>query len=191
MVPVPQAMQIILDQCKPMVQTATTNVDRDLIGSIAADDVYAAVEVPAFDASFVDGYAVRGKPISYKRVRNYKSLAPIDINCELLVTHDPLKLLMSTEGHLQYAVRITTGSIVPNEANAIVMVEDTELVEQAVSDGAEMRIRIVPGAQSPNPGDFVRRRGSDISRGSKVSAVYLHSKLIKAFCIISCYQVDL
>lgn len=120
------------------------------LGRVLARDVVAAVDAPPFDRSNVDGFAVRaadtvgavdGAP---KRLR---------LNGEVIACgHAPVLGVQPGT-----ATAIATGGVLPRGADAVVMIEHTELVE----DGApsiEIRRAIVPG-------QFVSFAGSDMARG--------------------------
>ena len=84
----------------------------DALGQVLAQDAVAAEAIPAFPASIMDGFAMRST--------NAPGKYPVD---ELLGTtaggeaHGPLR-----EGHIRY---ITTGAPLPEGADTVVKVEDT------------------------------------------------------------------
>ncbi|XP_023335132.1 gephyrin [Eurytemora carolleeae] len=120
------------------------------LGRILAQDVLASDPLPPFPASIKDGYAViSGDGAGVRTVRG-ESSAGYDPDME------PLK-----PGEI---VRINTGAPVPPGADAVVMVENTKLV-QATSDGEEISVEILV---SPTPGLDIRPVGSDISEYEKV-----------------------
>ena len=61
--------------------------------------------------------------------------------------------------------RIATGAPLPAGADAVVMVEDTELVQATADQREEKVVRIKRGVKA---GENVRPRGSDIAVGEKV-----------------------
>lgn len=124
------------------------------LGRVLAQDVVAAVDVPAFDRSSVDGFAVRAadtlgaSPDRPVRLR---------LNDEVLAAgHAPT--LSVAEGT---ATVIATGGMAPRGADAVVMVERTEFVE----DEAGCWITLEGPA---SPGQFVASAGSDIGMGETV-----------------------
>ncbi len=111
----------------------------DCYGRVLAEDLVAPRDLPAWPASAVDGYAVRAA----------------DAGSRLQVVGE------SAAGHpfsgaLEpgTAARILTGGVLPEGADAVVMVEDTVLYGDLVSIPA----RIAPGANFHQP-------GADLSRG--------------------------
>ncbi|MDJ0522120.1 MAG: molybdopterin biosynthesis protein [Planctomycetota bacterium] len=119
-------------------------------GRVLSADVVAPGDVPAFDRSNVDGFAVQAKDTFGASEREPVTLTllgqPIDAG------HAP-----EVELEPGTACVIATGGVVPRGADAIVMVEDTE------SDGQTVRISspVAPGAR-------ISIAGSDIARGELV-----------------------
>lgn len=117
-------------------------------GYILADDVYASVPLPPFNASVKDGYAV----IAEKGAGLRKVLAKTSVAGGRTVS--------KLTGLPDYCVRISTGACVPEGANAVVQVEDTQLVERTEEGDEEALIRITT---EPKVGQDIRPIGSDIA----------------------------
>jgi molybdopterin molybdotransferase len=109
------------------------------LGRVLAEDVTSAIDVPPFDSSGMDGYAVVAGPE-----------AELEVIDEARAGHPASEAVRPGT-----AVRISTGAVVPEGANAVVPVERTTAVT-----GAE-RVR-VPAAEV---GANIRRRGEDIHAG--------------------------
>jgi putative molybdopterin biosynthesis protein len=113
-------------------------------------DVVAAVDAPPFDRSNVDGFALRAADTI-----GAGDSAPkfFTLNTEVIASgHAPaLEVKPGT------ATTIATGGVIPRGADAVVMVEQTELMEQGTP-----RIELRRAAA---PGQFVSYAGSDIARG--------------------------
>lgn len=143
LMPLDEALSTLLQQITPLTgveSVATFDAD----GRVLAEDVVSALQVPAFDNSSMDGYAVR---------------------CEDLVPGAVLSVTQRIPaGHqgqpLQpgQVARIFTGAPVPAGADAIVMQEQVEVVE----DGDTPRVRFLHQAQV---GEWIRRSGEDIRQG--------------------------
>jgi putative molybdopterin biosynthesis protein len=121
------------------------------LGRVLAHDVTAPVDAPPFDRSGVDGFALRAadtvgaSDASPRRLR---------LNAEVIASgHRPM-----IEVREETATTIATGGVVPRGADAIVMVEQTELIEEAGSPAVEIR-------RAVSPGQFISYAGSDIARG--------------------------
>ncbi|MFT5469379.1 MAG: molybdopterin molybdotransferase [Verrucomicrobiales bacterium] len=118
---------------------------RDALGAYAAEDIAAKLALPGFDNSQVDGYAVRAREAFHGARLNISGKQPAGANRGLTVSHGE-------------AIRIFTGAPIPNEVDAVVMQEDTEIFSKG-------RIRIREGVDE---GDFIRRKGSDLCVGQKI-----------------------
>ena len=151
MVPIDDARRLVLASCPPL---APVEIDIDEVtGLVLARDVVAAEHVPPFANTAVDGYAVRADDTAD---------APVDLAVvgELAAGAAPSGAVGPGQ-----AVRIMTGAPMPPGADAVVMVEETELLgDRAVLDGSvDVRIR-----SSVSIGDAVRGVGSDVRAGDTV-----------------------
>ena len=120
------------------------------LGRVLAHDVVAAVDAPPFDRSNVDGFALRAADTI-----GASDIAPkkFTLNGEVIACgHAPA--LEVTPGT---ATAIATGGVIPRGADAVVMIEQTELL----GDGAPM----IELRRATAPGQFVSYAGSDIARG--------------------------
>ncbi len=124
------------------------------LGRILADDVVADVDVPAFDRSNVDGFAVRAAD-TFGAMEEKPRVARL--NSEVLSPGvEPRETVLPGT-----VTTIATGGMLPRGADAVVMVEHTELIET----GNEMTLEIT---HPVSPGKFVTFAGTDISRGETV-----------------------
>lgn len=112
----------------------------DALGRVLAEDVTSGIPVPPFDSSAMDGFAVQSGPAAER-----------DLVGEARAGH-PFAGAVSSGS----AVRISTGAVVPEGADAVVPVERTTAAEDRVS---------VPDSR---PGQNIRRAGEDIPRGAVV-----------------------
>jgi molybdopterin molybdotransferase len=122
----------------------------EALGRRLAQDVTAADAVPGFDRSTVDGFAVRARDTFGAS----ESLpAYLDVTGEVLMGRE-------AAGHLGtgQAWRIPTGGMLPPGADAVVMVEYTE----------ELDDRTIGVTRPVAPGDNMVRAGEDIVPGAKV-----------------------
>jgi putative molybdopterin biosynthesis protein len=120
----------------------------DALGQALAADVVSPIDVPPFDRSNVDGFAVRSADLA-----SAGEATPVRIvlNDETIACGTaPMQPVSSGT-----ATSIATGGPVPRGADAIAMVEHT----QPVGDSA-IEIR-----RAASPGQFVSYAGSDIARG--------------------------
>jgi putative molybdopterin biosynthesis protein len=116
-----------------------------------AADVVAPVDAPPFDRSNVDGFAVRAADTA-----GASDGAPrrLTLNAEVVACGvEPAVEVMSGT-----ATAIATGGVIPRGADAIVMIEHTELIEHDTAPAIDVR-------QAVGSGQFVSYAGSDIARG--------------------------
>jgi molybdopterin molybdotransferase len=119
-------------------------------GRVVASDVRSEVDLPLFRNAQMDGFAVRASDVAHVPVA-------LEVAGDVPAGHEvPLILAAGT------AIRIMTGAPVPSGADAVVPVEDTELVLGRDDDleGAVVEIR-----RPRKRGEYVRERGSDLRRG--------------------------
>jgi molybdopterin molybdotransferase/putative molybdopterin biosynthesis protein len=117
---------------------------------VLAHDVIAAVDAPPFDRSNVDGFAVRAADTVGASDSRPKVLA---LNAEVIACgFAPAITVMPGT-----CTAIATGGVIPRGADAVVMIEQTELIEQGA---ARIELR-----RAAAPGQFVSYAGSDIARG--------------------------
>ncbi len=122
----------------------------EALSRVLAHDIVAAVDAPPFDRSNVDGFALRAADTLGASPGAPKLLR---LNSEVIACGDNPALEVS-HGR---ATTIATGGVIPRGADAVIMVEQTELIE----DG-EPRIELQRAAA---PGQFISYAGSDIARG--------------------------
>ena len=122
----------------------------DALGRILAHDVVALADAPPFDRSNVDGFAVRAADTIGATDSRPKVLT---LNAEVIACgHEPK---LDVGGAT--ATALATGGIIPRGADAVVMIEHTELIERGVP-AIEVR-------RPASPGQFISYAGSDIARG--------------------------
>ena len=118
----------------------------DAVGRVTVEDITAPIDLPPFDSSAMDGYAVDATDLQNTSL---KQLAVVD---------------QSAAGHPAQrtagagnAIRVFTGAVLPDGANAVVLQEDVIRNGDAVALTEPVRI-----------GQHVRQRGGDIRRGESL-----------------------
>ena len=128
----------------------------DSLTRVLAEDVVSDVDLPPFDNSSMDGYAVRAEDVHG---------ASPDQPAQLPVVGDipagqPTQVILPPGA----ATRIMTGAVMPAGADTVVPVEDTDDGGRGASP--------VPGSvmirRSLDRGAFVRYAGDDVKRGERV-----------------------
>jgi molybdopterin molybdotransferase len=111
-------------------------------GRVLARDVVSRIDVPPLDNAQMDGYALRSAEVADFPVR-------LPVSLRITAGQAPGVLPSGT------AARIFTGAPIPQGCDAVVMQEDAQAEEGQVL----LRRR-------PQPGQWIRRAGSDIALGS-------------------------
>lgn len=154
-----EALEIIFEQSPPAFAVRKP-VTTALRGYVLAEDVAATYEIPGRPTTNVDGYAVHSDD-----------------------GEGVFEVLTSKSHPLPFTLprgsvyRVNTGGPLPQGADAVVMVEDTEVAEQidetaasatgvdAPSKGEEKSVRILAASRA---GEHVRQPGSDLKSGDIV-----------------------
>src|SRR5512147_647630 len=110
----------------------------EALGRVLADDVFAGVDVPAFDRSSVDGFAVRAADVAGASDEAPRLLRLAD---ELLTPG----VVPRGEVTAGTATLVATGGMVPRGADAVVMVEHTEPREEGAALAVEVRRPVAAG----------------------------------------------
>jgi molybdopterin molybdotransferase len=123
---------------------------RQARGRVLRHPVHAAVDVPGFDNSAMDGFAVRVDDVA---------TVPVTLR---VVADLPAGTSQNPALRPGEAARIMTGAPVPTDATAIVPFEDTR--DGLVGSLSETTVRVAPRGS----GAHIRRRGSDTPAGAVV-----------------------
>ncbi len=123
---------------------------RDSLGRVLAANVLAQVDVPSFDRSNFDGYAVQAADTF-----NASEVSPKVIQ----LSHQTIEASVEPKGVLQpvQAITIATGGMLPRGADAVLMVEH-----------AEERSGVVQVRRAVTPGFGISFAGTDIAIGETV-----------------------
>jgi len=143
-----EALRLVYEKVNPVDKTELLPIGES-IGRIAARDVVSRVSVPPFARSAMDGYAARAVD-TYGASRSRPTrLRVVEAIYAGTVAKKSLGKGQSSE--------IATGAMLPKGADAVVMVEDTEL------DGGDVIVNT-----PVHPGQNVSEKGEDIIPGTKV-----------------------
>jgi len=142
-----EARRRILAAIKPLTtETVPLNA---AAGRVLAADAISSVDLPAFDNSAMDGYAVRASEVAGAKVDSPVSLK--------IVGRVAAGEVFSGQLSSGEAVRLFTGSALPAGSDAVVMQEDTR-----PDISQPERILVLDSAK---PWENVRFRGEDVKRG--------------------------
>ena len=147
MIQLPEAQSFVLERCpaRPPVELPF----EETAGLVLAADVVASELVPPFDNTAVDGYAVIAADVAAAN----DQAVDLKVVAEVAAGAATDRVLARGE-----AIRIMTGAPIPTGADAVVMVEDSEMVGDDV-------VRL---SSSVKPGDAIRPAGDDVRPGEVV-----------------------
>ena len=143
------ALELILKNTPPTPQPVEEVSLEDAYGRVLAEDILAPEDMPGFDRSTVDGYALRASDTF-----GASETGPAYLN----VTHE---ILMGQEPDFELfhgkAASIATGGMLPKGADAALMFEHAQLLED-----------VLEAQRALAPGDNVTLKGEDVSAGSLI-----------------------
>jgi len=138
-----QAREQLLAPAVPVSEVESVPMQAAL-GRVLAKDVVSLVDVPPLDNTSMDGYAIR--------------VADLAAHSGVLTVGQRIPAgSMGTELQSGTAARIFTGAPIPQGADAVVMQEDCT-IDPAQPDAVSI-------ATSPTVGQWIRRRGEDLTTG--------------------------
>jgi molybdopterin molybdotransferase len=135
------------DARMPGIERAVT---AEALGRVLAEDVVAPHPLPAFPRSTVDGYAVRAEDTF--------GAGPSAPSYLRLIGEVPMGRVSDLRVQVGEAVLVHTGGAIPGGADAVVMLEDTQVVP-----GGEIEVLVALGI-----GKNVIRLGEDVQPGEKI-----------------------
>ncbi len=144
LMPVQEALDYLLSQVRPVTETERLPLAQAL-GRVLAEPVRSQVDVPPWDNSSMDGYAV--------------STPDLADNETLVVAQRIPAGSAASPLEPGTAARIFTGAPLPEGADAVVIQEVCEV------EGDRLRV-----TENPRPGANIRRAGEDILQGEEVLA---------------------
>ena len=140
-----EAKEVIDRHTSPIMRIEAVLID-DAVNRILAEDLVAKINVPPFTRSAMDGYAVKAKDTfdaGQFKPQVFKIIG------ELHAGENPTKKIKSGE-----CIQISTGAVMPEGADSVIMVEDTEREEN------EVKV-----FKSITPGTNIGKMGGDIKAG--------------------------
>ena len=150
LVSVDEARRLVMAAARPISRTETIDL-LSADGRVAARDAASAIDVPPFDRAAMDGYALRAADVEAAGSEVGGDVR-LQVIGALYTGSVSTRALGSGE-----CVAIATGAPLPDEADAVVM------VEQSVRTGDRIRL-----TAAVKPGQHISPRGSDIAKGEKV-----------------------
>jgi molybdopterin molybdotransferase len=156
LVSVRDARAAVLSHCDPL--PAAEYRPAAALGLVLAQGVVAGEAVPPFRNSSMDGYALRAGDVA---TASAASPVRLQVIGRVMAGDDPSGMIIG-DGQ---AVRIMTGAVVPQGADAVCMIEHTE---PAGSAGGAEEDGAVLIAHAVSPGENVRLPGEDVDVGDEI-----------------------
>lgn len=144
LMPLNEAINQLLNSVKPLTQVETVGLELCLDRILAAD-ITAPINVPGYDNSAMDGYAIRSEDINASN----KTLTQVGKSFAGAPYAEKLQA--------GQCVRIMTGAQIPAGADTVVMQEDTSANNHAITFLTAIK-----------PGSHIRKAGEDIRLGEVV-----------------------
>jgi molybdopterin molybdotransferase len=150
---VDDALDSFLSQLKPEPVGSERVPLKDALGRVTAEDVKAKFNLPLFDRSAVDGYALQAKDT-------------------FGVTAFKPKVFMLTKNKVgeNEAKELWTGNPIPEGADAVVMLEYTKKIEK---DKIEVATSVTPGRNVSNKGEDVLKGNVAVPAGIRLNPHHL------------------
>jgi molybdopterin molybdotransferase len=173
-IPLDEALATMLEAARPIERTERIAL-QDAAGRVLASAPLAAMDVPPFDRAAMDGYAVRAEDTFGAGRYDPKVLRAIE---KVYTGQLPAKAVGAGE-----CIEIATGAPMPQGADAVVMVEETERVP--ASDDVRVFTPVYPR-------QHVGRRAADIAAGQPVVSAgdVLHPSRIGALAAVGVLDVE-
>lgn len=122
----------------------------DALGRVLADEIFSPVDLPGFERSTMDGFAVCAKDTFGA---SQGAPAYLKLVGEVKMGEQAHQKLSTGE-----AIRVSTGSMMPSNADAVMMVEYTDFLDDDT-------IEVI---RSVAPGDNLVRKNDDLNAGDKI-----------------------
>jgi molybdopterin molybdotransferase len=143
MLSVAEAQDIVLS-CATLLDPETIRLDAKALGLVLAEDLQSDLDIPPYDKSLMDGYAVRSVDLPSGEV-------VLDVIEEVLAGATPRREVGPGQ-----ATRVMTGAPIPKGADAVVLVERTVAL-----DSSRVHVKDRP----PRPEQNLLRRGRELRAG--------------------------
>jgi molybdopterin molybdotransferase len=143
----PEEVRNILREIAHPLSSETVGLEVSVLGRVLAEDVKSPVDLPGFDRAIMDGFAVRAQDTF-----GASPGAPAYLKLAGEVKMGETASAIVSPGE---AVRVFTGSMMPKGADAVVMVEYTDFLDD---ETVEM-------VRSVAPGDYVVGKTEDLRKG--------------------------
>ena len=134
---------------------------KDALNRILAEDIISEIDIPPFDRSAMDGYAIKAEDSFGASPKNPKRIKPVGT----IEIGEFLKLKIKTgEG-----IRISTGASIPEGSDAVIKIEDTEIE----NDFINLYTSLVPGKNVSEKGEDIKKDTHILNSGTELKAEHI------------------
>ena len=148
-----EALSLLLGKLEPERLKSEQILLHTALGRVAAEDIQAKNDLPPFDRSTVDGYAVKAKD----------TFGASQFNSKIL------RLTENEEVREGEARQIWTGTPLPWGADAVIMLEYTKKINEKI----EVGVSVTPGGNVSKKGEDVQRGEVAIRSGTRLKSHHL------------------
>lgn len=134
---------------------------KEALNRTIAENIISGIDIPPFDRSAMDGYAIKAEDsfrASPKNPKKIKLTGTIEIG-------EALNLRIN-KGE---TIRISTGAPMPEGSDAVVKIEDTEIENNIVS----LYTSLVPGKNISKRGEDLEKSTLALSKGTELKAEHI------------------
>eukprot|EP00484_Ammonia_sp_Unknown_P004183 CAMPEP_0197074520 /NCGR_PEP_ID=MMETSP1384-20130603/211146_1 /TAXON_ID=29189 /ORGANISM="Ammonia sp." /LENGTH=711 /DNA_ID=CAMNT_0042513361 /DNA_START=30 /DNA_END=2166 /DNA_ORIENTATION=- len=176
MIPIPEAVSTILNEIEAPTSICYARLN-ECANRILAKDIYAPIDLPRVNTSIMDGYALNfelnhaAQSIG-SQLAIYKVINIVTAGNEQKQKQQSASAIGKGE-----VVYVTTGSALPANTDCVVMVEDTQVIDEAT-------IKMLHAPQSKL--QHVRLKGSDIKKGQLLLGKGTRLKACELGILASC-----
>jgi molybdopterin molybdotransferase len=142
-----EALDRVLSHIQPLGSEKVSLLEA--LGRVIAEDIFATRDLPPYDNSGMDGYAVK-----YADIQNFSKSRSIRLKVIGDLPAGSVSTKIIEQGQ---AIRIMTGAPIPMGADTVIPVEETEEKEGFVSIFREVPLC-----------EYIRRAGEDVKKGVRV-----------------------
>ena len=155
LLPVQDALERILSSFQALEKEFISL--EESVGRVLSESISAKTDLPLFDNSSMDGFALRAADVTQAGATTPTTLAVVD---DIPAGKMPTKHLRAGE-----SARIMTGAPLPPGADAVTPVEETDFNNRAPGTPLPEKVQIYKAAKL---GANIRKRGDDIQRGESI-----------------------
>ena len=147
------------------------------VGRFVAEDIFSHEEVPAFNRSGVDGYAIISED-TFGATESVPSFLKI-------LAKNSMGTICTTDIKSGETVAVPTGAQIPPSANAVVMVE---YCEELSGDTVAINHAVAPNTNIMYKGDDCKPGTLLVTRGTKINPIHIGILAAAGICKLEVYK---